>query len=104
MKLQNKSKHSYVHSFLDEKHKLVIIELKPNEIKEIPDDIAKKWLVSNEVVEYVAPIEAKNLKNENEILKKELEKLKTEKVEKAEKTEKAEKAEKPANKSKKAKI
>lgn len=86
MKLQNKSKRSYVHSYLDKNYKLVLLQLKPNEVKEIPDDIAKVWLKSGEVVQFVAPQEVKNLEDENAKLKAELEALKKaqpeEKVEK----------------------
>lgn len=76
MKLQNKSKRSYVHSYLDKNYKLVLLQLKPNEIKEIPNDIAKVWLKSGEVVQFVAPQEVKNLEDENAKLKAELEALK----------------------------
>lgn len=76
MKLQNKSKRTYVHSYLNDKFALTILDLKPGEIKDIPDNIAKSWLKSNEIVEYVAPQEAKALEDENAKLKKELKKLK----------------------------
>lgn len=76
MKLQNKSKRSYVHSYLDENYKLVLLQLKPNEVKDIPNDIAKVWLKSGEVVQFVEPQEVKNLENENAKLKAELEALK----------------------------
>ena len=103
MKLQNKSKRSYVHSYLDENYKLVLLQLKPNEVKEIPDDIAKVWLKSGEVVQFVEPQEIKNLENENAKLKEELEALKKaqpeEKVE--EKPEEKETKKSKSSKSKK---
>lgn len=83
MKLHNKSKHPYQHSYLDDKNNLQSIVLNANEVKEIPDDIAKIWLKMGEVVEFVAPEDAKAkeeaLKAEIEALKAENAKLKTDK-------------------------
>lgn len=57
-----------------------VLELRPRENKEIPDDVAEQWLKSGEVRVYIAPEEAQAkenaLKAENEALKKELEALK----------------------------
>lgn len=94
MKLQNKSKRSYVHSYFDKINKLVILKLQPGEIKEIPDEVAKKWLCSNEVIQYVAPQEAKALKAENDKLKKQLEQLKKENKKENKKNNKKQKEEK----------
>lgn len=77
MKIENKSKHAFQHSFMDDKQELQIIQIESGEIKDIPDDIAAKWLKSGEVIEYIEPENAKKLANENAELKKELEKLKT---------------------------
>lgn len=76
MKVKNISKHRYCHAKLDENYKLQMLILKPNEVKDVPDDIAKSWLKTNEVIEFVEPKEAKKLADENEALKKELEQLK----------------------------
>lgn len=77
MKVKNTSKHRYCHAKLDENYKLQMLILKPNEIKDVPDEIAESWIKGGEVVEYVEPKEVKKLADENEALKKELEKLKT---------------------------
>jgi hypothetical protein len=76
MKVKNTSKHRYCHAKLDENYKLQMLILKPNEIKEVPDEIAASWVKGGEVIEYVEPKEVKKLADENEALKKELEKLK----------------------------
>lgn len=91
MRLENISKRTYQHSVLDNKTMRVnVLELKPGENREIPDNIAAQWLKSGEVRVYIAPAEAKAkedaLKAENEALKKELEALKAAKTE-AEKEE-----------------
>ena len=75
MKLHNKSTHPFQHSYFDKKMDLVSIEIKAGEIKEIDDEIAKKWLKTGEVVEFVEPKEAKEEKDK---LLKEIEKLKAE--------------------------
>lgn len=75
MKLQNKSKRSYVHSFLDKNFKLVLLKLAPNEIKDIPDEVAKIWLKAKDIIEYVAPQDLKKLEEENKKLKEKLENL-----------------------------
>ena len=87
MRVYNKSARMYQHSYLDDKKELCVINLKPKTDAEIPDDIAKAWLATGEVVEYVAPEDARKaqeeaaekqaeLEAENEKLKAELEKLK----------------------------
>ena len=76
MKVKNTSKHRYCHAKLDENYKLQMLILKPNEIKEVPDEIAASWVKGGEVIEYVEPKEVRKLADENEALKKELEKLK----------------------------
>ena len=85
MLLKNNSKRSFVHSQLDKNYKLVLLMLEPGAVKEIPDEIAKSWLKSGEVEEYVDPAKAKaeqaKIAKENEELKKELEALKEEKRE-----------------------
>lgn len=77
MKVKNISKHRYCHAKLDENYKLTMLILKPNEIKDIPDEIAKSWIKNGGAVEFIEPKEAKKLADENEALKKELEKLKS---------------------------
>ena len=76
MKLHNKAKHAFQHSIPDEIEGVKIIEIGAGEIKDIPDDIAKVWLKTGEVVEFVEPKEAKALEDENAKLKAELENLK----------------------------
>lgn len=75
MKLHNKSKHPFQHSHFDEKMELVSIEIGAGEVKDIDDEIAKVWLKTGEVVEFVEPVEAKAKEDE---LKAEIEKLKAE--------------------------
>ena len=91
MKLKNNSKRNYVHSYLDENASLTMLVLKPNEVKDIPDDVAKTWLKGRDVVEYVDPnqarIEKEKLEAENAKLKAELE-AKQEKETKSKKTSK----------------
>lgn len=85
MKLKNNSKRNYVHSYLDENANLIMLILKPNEVKDIPDDVAKTWLKGRDVVEYVDPnqarIEKEKLEAENAKLKAELEAQKKEEKE-----------------------
>ena len=85
MKLKNNSKRNYVHSYLDENANLTMLVLKPNEVKDIPDDVAKTWLKGRDVVEYVDPnqarIEKEKLEAENAKLKAELEAQKKEEKE-----------------------
>lgn len=82
MKLKNNSKRNYVHSYLDENANLTMLVLKPNEVKDIPDDVAKTWLKGRDIVEYVDPnqarIEKEKLEAENAKLKAELEAQKKE--------------------------
>lgn len=89
MKLYNKSQRIYQHSYLDKNQEVKILNLLPKTTKEIPDEVAEKWLNTGDVVEYVKPEEAKaveaELKAENEALKKELEALKAKKADKEDK-------------------
>ena len=75
MKIQNKSKHSFQHSFLNSKMELEINELKAGEIKDINDSIDRVWLKTGDGVEYVSP---EAVKKEQADLKAEIEKLKAE--------------------------
>lgn len=75
MKIHNKSNNPFQHSYFDEKMELVSIEIGAGEIKEIDDEIAKVWLKTGKVVEYIAPVEAKA---KEDALKAEIEKLKAE--------------------------
>lgn len=75
MKLHNKSNHPFQHSYLDEKMELVSVEIKAGEVKEINDDIAKIWLKTGEIVEFVAP---EDLKAKEAELNKKIEKLEEE--------------------------
>lgn len=81
MLVKNNSKRNYVHSKLDEQYRLILLTLRPQEIKEIPDNVAKSWIKSGDVEEYVDPQiakkEQKKIEQENKALKKELQKLKT---------------------------
>lgn len=82
MLVKNISKRSYIHSRLDENYNLMMLTLKPDEVKDIPDEVAKSWLKSDDVVEYVNPEDARKqeekLKKENAELKKALEEAKNE--------------------------
>ena len=83
MKVHNKAKNPYQHSYLDDKNNLHSVVINAGEIKEIPDDIAKIWVKMGDVVEFVDPAENKAkeeaLKAEIEALKAENAKLKTDK-------------------------
>lgn len=82
----------YQHTYFDDKNVFHAINLSPKTDAEIPDDIAKKWLKTGEVVEYVKPEEAKAkeaaLEEENAKLKAELEALKKAKPEEIKTTKK----------------
>lgn len=82
----------YQHTYFDKKNVFHTINLNPKTDAEIPDDIAKVWLKTGEVVEYVKPEEAKAkeaaLEEENAKLKAELEALKKVKSEEAKATKK----------------
>ena len=75
MRVYNKSSRMYQHE-----HDGKTYCLKPKTDIEVPDKIAKLWLKTGEVVEYVKPEEAKaaqaKLEEENAKLKAELEALK----------------------------
>lgn len=77
MKVQNKSRRTYQHSALNDLGQIRIIDIKPDEIKEIPDKIAKVWLNTGDVVEYADPKEQAELQTENAKLKAEIEALKS---------------------------
>lgn len=87
MRVYNKSSRMYQHTYFDAKNVFHAINLRPKTDAEIPDEIAKKWLKTGEVVEYVKPEEAKakqaKLEEENAKLKAELEALKKSKPEEA---------------------
>ena len=92
MRVYNKSSRIYQHTYIDDKNVFHAINLNPKTDAEIPDDIAKVWLKTGEVVEYVKPEEAKAkeaaLKEENAKLKAELEALKKTKPEETKETTK----------------
>lgn len=75
MRVHNKSKNNFQHSFLNEKNELVVINLEAGQIAEVDDEIAKIWLKTGKVVEFVEPAAAKEEKEE---LLAEIEKLKAE--------------------------
>lgn len=82
--LQNNSKATLIHGD---------VRLKPNEIKDVPEKIAKIFMLNNGVIEYKDPQEAKAekeaLEAENAKLRAEIEALKANKEAKAEKDNKA---------------
>ena len=80
MKVKNLSKRNYCHSMLDDEYKLKLLILAPNEIKDVPDNIATSWIKTGDVEEYVEPKDAKKLADENEQLKQELAKIKSTKT------------------------
>lgn len=109
MLLQNISKRKYVHSILNAKRQAELLTLNPGEHKEIPDEVAKQWLKTGEIIKYADPVAVEKEKaakeKEVEALKAEIERLKAEakvkpaeenKPEADEPAEEAEKAE-PAN-------
>jgi len=80
MKVHNKSRRTYQHSELDAQGQIRIIEIRPDEIKEISDKIAQVWLNTGDVVEYADPKEQAELQEENAKLKAQLEALKGNKI------------------------
>lgn len=64
MRVQNKSKRMFVHSVLNAKKQAELLTLSPGENKEIPDEVAKQWLKSGEVIKYADPEEIEKLKAE----------------------------------------
>ena len=80
MILENTGRRKFIHTTLNNLGKVDVLILAPKQHKEVPDEIAKQWLKSGEVREYVAPEDAKAKEKaliaENEALKKELEELK----------------------------
>lgn len=79
MKVHNKSRRTYQHSELNKEGKIRIIDIKPDEIKEVPDTIAKVWLKTGDVIEYADPKEQAQLQDENAKLKAEIAALKKDK-------------------------
>lgn len=75
MKIQNKAKHPFQHSYYDENMVLHVVEIGAGEIKDVEDKIAQVWLKTGKVVEFVAP---EDLKAKEKELNKEIEKLKAE--------------------------
>lgn len=72
MLIKNVSKRKYLHSLLDDKGEQVIIEINPDETKEIVDFVAELWLKTGEVVlvdDGSKDKEIERLKAENEKLK-----------------------------------
>ena len=86
MLVENKSKRMYVHSVLNAKRQAEMLILNPGEHKEIPDDVAKQWLKTGEVIKYADPVAVEKEKaakeKEVEALKAEIERLKAEAKEK----------------------
>lgn len=87
MKVYNKSQRTYQHSILDKVSKEVtLINLLPGQSIDIDDKIAKQWIATGEVVEYVDPEAAKK---EKAALEAEIAKLKAEKEEVKKETKKS---------------
>lgn len=89
MRVQNTSKRMYQHSTIDKDNKLVTLNLYPGADLDVPENVAKMWLETGDIIEYIDPSEAKakeakaveviaKLEKENETLRAELEKLKAE--------------------------
>lgn len=80
MRLYNKSKRTYQHTYFNTDKNPTTISLNPRCDAEIPDEVAELWLKIGEVVEYVDPQKAKkvqaDLEAENAKLKAELKALK----------------------------
>lgn len=93
MKVFNKSKNIFQESSIDKDGNVSFINLLPNTALEVDDAIAKKWLATGKVVEYVEPADAKAVENQ---LMAEIEKLKAENAKLKEAKE-----EKPKTKTKK---
>ena len=73
MRVENKCKHAFCHSILNEKMQVEMIILKPGENKDVPDEVAKQWLKTGDVIEYADPAELSKVKAELEALKAEKE-------------------------------
>lgn len=80
MRLYNKSKRTYQHTYYTADKIPVTISLNPKCNEEIPDEVAELWLKIGEVVEYVDPGRAKkvqaDLEAENAKLKAEIKAMK----------------------------
>lgn len=69
MKVENKCKHAFCHSVLNEKMQVEMIILKPGEHKDVPDEVAKQWLKTGDIIEYADPEELAKVKAELEAMK-----------------------------------
>lgn len=69
MKVENKCKHAFCHSILNEKMQVEMIILKPGEHKDVPDEVAKQWIKTGDVIEYADPEELAKVKAELEAMK-----------------------------------
>lgn len=79
MKVYNKSQRIYQHSVINKTTKEVsLINLLPGKSIEIDDKIAKQWIATGEIVEYIDPEAAKK---EKTALEAEIVRLKAEKEE-----------------------
>lgn len=76
MKVKSNAKHNFCHARLNDNYKLEMLILRPNEIKEVPDEVAKSWIKTGEVIEYIEPKDVKKVESENKALKDEIKKLK----------------------------
>lgn len=76
MKVQNKSRRTYQHSYYNAKGVLQILNLCPGDILDIDEKIAQVWLKTGDVVEYADPKDHAKLEDENAQLKAELAALK----------------------------
>lgn len=83
VKIKNVSTRTYMH--LD-------IICKPNQVMNIPQDVADIWLKGGEIVKYAEPEDTEKLKAENEALKAKLAKAEKADKAKAPKGNKADKA------------
>lgn len=91
MKVKNVSKNKFCHAQLDKNYKLEMLIIAPNEIKEVPDEIAKNWISTGKVIQYIEPKDVKEINAENKVLKQELEKLKKANKPKTQKPKKTQK-------------
>ncbi len=69
MRVQNKCKHAFVHSVLNDKRQPEMIILRPGENREVPDEVAEQWLKTGDVIKYADPDELTKVKAELEELK-----------------------------------
>lgn len=69
MRVQNKCKHAFVHSVLNDKRQPEMLILRPGENKEVPDEVAEQWLKTGDVIKYADPDELAKVKAELAALK-----------------------------------